>query len=67
MRVWELRDHGHQEMSDYRGMHDKTNKEAYECGFEDGYEKAMEEIEGYGHRSSYGDYDMGERRSMRRR
>jgi AGZA family xanthine/uracil permease-like MFS transporter len=30
-------------------------------------EKAMEEMEGYGHRSSYRDYDMGERRSMRRR
>jgi hypothetical protein len=54
-------------MSDYRGRNDKTNKEAYECGFEDGYEKAIEEMEGYGHRSSYRDYDMGERRSMRRR
>lgn len=66
MRVWELRDHGHHEMSDYRGMHDKTAKEAYECGFEDGYEKAMEEIEeeeDYGHRSNYrSSYRMNERR-----
>lgn len=64
MRIWELRDHGHQEMSDYRGMHDKTAKEAYEYGFEDGYEKAMEEIEGeYNSRSSYrSSYRMNERR-----
>ena len=64
MRVWELRDHGHQEMSDYRGMHDKTAKEAYECGFEDGYEKAMEEME-YEHshisRMSYRGRGMGGR------
>lgn len=69
MRVWELRDHGHQEMSDYRGMHDKTAKEAYECGYEDGYEKAMEEMEeNYDHHSNYrSSYRMNEMRGGRMR
>lgn len=61
MRVWELRDHGDREYSDYRmGMREKTDKEAYECGFEDGYEKAMEEMEhhGYGHRGRISSYRM---------
>lgn len=61
MRVWELRDHGERDrdgMSDYRmGMrdHEKSAKEAYECGYEDGYEEAMEEMSGErsGYRSSY--------------
>lgn len=66
MRVWELRDHGDRDYSDYHmGMREKTSKEAYECGFEDGYEKAIEEMEhhGYGHRrsSSYRSRGMGGR------
>ena len=65
MRVWELRDHGHHDVSEYKDTHDKSTKEAYECGFEDGYEKAMEEIEGYGHRSPYRSY-MNERRMKMR-
>lgn len=69
MRIWELRDHGHQEMSDYRGMHDKSAKEAYECGYEDGYEAAMEEVEeAYGQRSNYrSSYRMDERRGRKMR
>lgn len=36
------------------GMREKSAEEAYECGFEDGYREAMEEIEDYyGERSSY--------------
>ena len=68
MRVWELRDHGDREYSDYRmGMREKGVKEAYECGFEDGYEKAMEEMEEMDERSNYrssyrSSYRMGERR-----
>lgn len=49
MRVWEIREGRDREM-DYRmGMRDrsekieKIEKEAYECGYEDGYDKAMEE------------------------
>lgn len=41
MRVWEIRE-GRDRDLDYRmGMrgYEKTEKEAYECGFEDGYEK----------------------------
>lgn len=65
MRVWELRDHGDREhMSDYRmGMrdHEKSAKEAYECGYEDGYEEAMEEM--MGERSNYrSSYRRGSRR-----
>jgi hypothetical protein len=45
--MWEIRE-GH----DYRmGRKDKSVEEAYECGYEDGYDAAMEEL--------------GERRSMR--
>lgn len=59
MRVWEIRE-GHDrdryDRDDYRDSyrsnyrHEKTEDEIYDCGFEDGYEKAMKEIEG---RSSY--------------
>jgi len=46
-KMWEIRE-GH----DYRmGRKDKSVEEAYECGYEDGYDAAMEEL--------------GERRSMR--
>lgn len=51
--MWEIR-----EDSDYGkryGMRSPEDK-AYECGFEDGYKKAMEEIE----------HSYGERRGMRR-
>ena len=51
MRIWELRDHGtrydydHDSEHSYRtGMHEKSAHEAYECGYEDGYEAAMEEV-----------------------
>ena len=60
MRMWEIRegyerdDYGYRRgKSGYRtGMHgEKTVEEAYECGFEDGYEAAMEEMESKtGHR-----------------
>lgn len=59
MRVWELRDHGEGDrMYDYRmgnREHEKSAKEAYECGYEDGYEEAMEEMMGErtNYRSSY--------------
>ena len=59
MRIWELRDHGDREYPyEHRmGMrdHEKSAKEAYECGYEDGYEEAMEEMMGErtGYRSSY--------------
>lgn len=48
MRMWEIRENAGKYDSDYRtGMRHKENKlqEAYDCGFEDGYEKAVEEIE----------------------
>ena len=56
-RMWEIRESEprHHKYADYRmGKRDeeeKLLKEAYECGFEDGYEKAMEEVHRYGERS----------------
>ena len=49
-RIWEIREDSHYGT---RSAEDK----AYDCGFEDGYKKAMEEME----HTSY-----GERRMMRR-
>ena len=60
--MWEIRegyerDHEYDEKDGYRkgrsksGMrHEKTMEEVYECGFEDGYEAAMEEIEAKKHK-----------------
>lgn len=48
MRMWEIRENSGRYDSDYRmGMKHKEYKlqEAYDCGFEDGYEKALEELE----------------------
>lgn len=48
MRMWEIRENTGKYDSDYRmGMKSKEHKlqEAYDCGFEDGYEKAMEDLE----------------------
>lgn len=51
MRMWEIRegydkDYGFRRGRSKSGMrHEKTVEEAYECGFEDGYEAAMEEME----------------------
>lgn len=42
MRMWEIRERDR----GYRSMrHDKTPEEAYECGYEDGWEDAMKSIE----------------------
>ena len=63
MRMWEIREE--YEQDGYRrgrgrtGMrHEKTAEEAYECGCEDGYEAAMEEMEGKSH------HRMGQRSRM---
>lgn len=53
-RMWEIRE-GYEPESESRygrryGMRSAEDK-AYECGFEDGYKKAMEEME----HSSYGE------------
>lgn len=58
MRMWEIREgdyspkrkgsyYGRQK-SEYGGEYkDHELKEAYECGYEDGYEEAMREMEGH--------------------
>ena len=59
MRMWEIRegDYTPKRKGGYYGRHkseygkeseykDYELKEAYECGFEDGYEEAMKEVEG---------------------
>ena len=69
MRIWELRDHGtrydydsESEYGHHMGMREKSASEAYECGYEDGYEAAMEEVGMHSdHRSNY----RRGRRSMR--
>ncbi|MDO4465399.1 MAG: hypothetical protein Q4C49_00080 [Bacillota bacterium] len=55
-RMWEIREgYAHDYGKGGRmGSHSSEEEEAYECGFEDGYAKAMEDIK------------YGERRSMRR-
>lgn len=63
MRAWEILEKDHESMdSRYgrrMGMKDHTDKldklvdEIYECGFEDGYEKARMEMSSFGERSSY--------------
>lgn len=46
MRMWEIRENTGKYDKDYRyGYRDKSTKEAYECGYEDGYKAAMEELE----------------------
>lgn len=65
MRMWEIREKD--KYSDYRmGKRGMSTEEAYECGYEDGYKEAMEEIEEMGSRSS-SSYRMGERSSRRYR
>lgn len=59
-RLWEIRE-GYDH--DYRmGKRDKSVEEAYDCGYEDGYKDAMEEIEDH-RMSSYRDssYRMNKR------
>lgn len=56
--MWEIREKD--KYSDYRmGRRGMSTEEAYECGYEDGYKEAMEEIEEMGSRTS--SYRMGER------
>ena len=66
MRMWEIRENTGKYDSDYRMGMKKESKlqEAYDCGFEDGYEKAMEELEDKkkGEHSSYRDDESGYRR-----
>lgn len=65
MRMWEIRENTGKYDSDYRmGMKHNKLQEAYDCGFEDGYKKALEELE-ESHRG--GESDMGERGYKRRR
>lgn len=47
MRMWEIRENLDKYDSDYRMGMKKESKlqEAYDCGFDDGYEKAMEDLE----------------------
>lgn len=46
--MWEIRENTEKYDEDYRvGMRDKSAKEAYKCGYEDGYADAMEEKESY--------------------
>ena len=63
MRAWEIVERDH-EAKDSRygkrvGMRDHVDKmeklvdEIYECGFEEGYNKAMGESDSYGERSAY--------------
>lgn len=57
MRMWEIRegDYSPKHRGEYYGHKgaeheyhkDRELKEAYECGYEDGYEEAMREIEGH--------------------
>lgn len=52
-RMWEIRE-GYDH--DYRmGRKDKSVEEAYECGYEDGYSAAMEEL---GERRGVSSYRM---------
>lgn len=58
MRMWEIREnsdsrYGRKDssgMSGMRGYKDDSYDDAYDCGFEDGYNKAMKEM-----RHSYGE------------
>ena len=63
MRMWEIRESDKYDHS-YRNMRDKTVEEAYECGYEDGYKEAMEDIERgeRSYRSSSRSYRSGMRR-----
>ena len=47
-RMWEIREH-HSEPGYKMSRRNPELEEAYECGFEDGYNKAMKEIK-YGER-----------------
>jgi hypothetical protein len=63
MRAWEILEKRHDDedsrygkrmgMKDHISKLDKMVDEIYECGFEDGYSKAQEEMGSYGERSSY--------------
>ena len=51
--MWEIRENDGSKYGRRMGMRDeKSLEEAYDCGYEDGYEAAMEEFK-YGERSSY--------------
>lgn len=46
MRMWEIRENtGKERPGHYTGYRTKSVEEAYECGYEDGYEAAMKELE----------------------
>ena len=67
MRMWEIRENTGKYDSDYRMGMKKESKlqEAYDCGFEDGYEKAIEELEKKEERKGSSSYREDE--SFRRR
>ena len=55
-RLWEIRE-GYDH--DYRmGRKEKSVTEAYECGYEDGYRDAMEEMEDMNEKKSMSSYRM---------
>ena len=65
MRMWEIRENDSYKygrrgsMSGMRDSEEKAYQEGYECGFEEGYNKAMKEAEySYGERGSYGERRM---------
>lgn len=69
MRMWEIREGDYnrgESKRDYFNHHgeskDRELKEAYECGFEDGYEEAMKEIEGHNAYRSYSSYNRMRKR-----
>jgi len=66
MRMWEIRENTGKYDSDYRmGMKHNKLQEAYDCGYEDGYKDAMEELEDkkkMGERSGYRDEESNYRR-----
>jgi len=55
-RVWEIREGGDYKHNRKMGMRDDQElREAYECGYDEGYEAAMEEMDEdkYNSRTSY--------------
>ena len=50
--MWEIRESDSEKYGYRMGRRRSEVEEAYECGFEDGYKKAMEEIK-FGERKRY--------------
>lgn len=53
-RMWEIRENPEHKM----GYKSKSVTEAYECGYEDGYKDAMEEMEEMHERKGMSSYRM---------